>query len=1766
MRNIYNRDRSLLSGLVRYSLLGFVWLSCFVVYGQNNPANYRLSVINQTYTELNASTDIEIKNGSTDDDIWYVGPGAQGVTPQTGPGYPIGFNFNYGINVCTHFGVNSNGYIILSTVSPNAYSGTYSRAGTLALKDPISYGPNLLAAWATDLQLQTTSRISYQTQGTAPNRFTTIQFKGLRHYASTGEDLNFQIQLFEGSNEIIYSYGNYLSNQTGRVVQIGIKGTDSTEVSSLDMSGGFAAPTKSNFAQTAFNSVGNFVPSPGQGYKWAPPRPPVPNDIGILSILTPRQDPNACALGANTTIRVRVFNYGTNPISSSDLAYSVNGGPEVVQNFNFGTPISPTQSRDVTFTQGFNGTAIGNYRIRAYSKLSADTANSNDTAKNSVRVDNGRLLPLDTAKTLAEAQRIGWRRQSGINRPTINTPNTFSGWVTDFTLINEAYSVEFNNTNDSVAAWLVSPKVDVTENAYLFFQLKAQALFGGNLLRMGQRDTVKVVASYDCGQTWTTLRNYTRADLGTPTGFGNNTYVNQEVMLSTTPGQSVIAALYAVRWDTSSINYETVVDNAIIFVKPANDMGVTRLISPNANTNDYCNLTANEDVRFEIKNTGLNPRTSAETGFRVDNDAPVTQTLNFNPALQPGETMMVSFPNVNLANRTNFRMRAWVKATPDGVLKNDTIDQRFNLVDRTPVRLRYGTNFDSTQFIMPVGWTNVRGSVSPSSGHGTGTPSSYAMTTNIYSSNNLVIQNVRPVGPVVDSFSTLTFDYRLMNWRDFFSNPTTFNPTAGDSIVFYATTDCGLSWERLYKITNQNHIVSNQFYEVKVSLKKYVGRTLSIQWRGYWGGLTTSDFYFEMDNFMMERNPERDLAVRNLVSPSRSLLNCGYSNAEPVIIEVRNNGRVQISTFDASYRINNLPPVNQTFNLATPLDPGDTRRITFNQTANIAANGTYRFFIRTVYLADSAAFNDTLGGNVTNSAPAPVPNRVIFDTARGDLPRFWETPNPADVFIEIGHGKSRDGLAMFLPTGNQVRSVNTAVYGLTTTANIGARFIYRIAKAANYANDVHILGPNDSIRIDVSTDCGVTFLNRMIIKAANQNRSINFDSISVPANVPVGSKLMYRVIVASSTGDFYVDFDEFKLVDLPGVDAALGGISKPNNNYGGCTPTSTEPVEVIISNQGANPLSSAEVEVRLNNAFAFTQNINFPTPINPGTARTIQLNQTLNLVTPGNYRVSARVRATGDQNARNDSSFSIVNVLGQVTTYPNVNNFSDPVSGWQQAAGNSTGAWRHIQGSSSLGAGVSPPRISPSQGIGMYVFPAHELPSGTRARLNTRCFDFSGITAGPTDTLTLQFAYSRTGTIVSNVDSLMVSYTTNGGASYTQLGAYSRLDPSLGTGGAAWRTVTMDISSLAGLSGVRFSFMGVGKNSNAIALDFMNIRVASNNAFIQFANLVNPDMASQTGAINFTHDSVDVYINGVKVVDNLGYRQSTPFIKRTPGNLTIAWVPKGNTGLATPLPVILQPAQPLAAAKDRYYVLSLLGGGLNTFGNRRNPVYSQNILSNARSSSVQANDVDMNFINAVVDQDATRFTQISNNGPRVALSNATGVAYPSNSTAYSSLPSQVAPYSIGESGATTGSPITWQYEFQTANLANKAVIFYLNGMNTIRTAPSLYEKALCYSLPEGGNMVCLPKTVSVAPRIKMDFDVYPNPSTGIFGLKTGFAGVFNSRIEVVNLVGQVVYSEDLGMISDLSRDINLSHLKSGSYLFRMVQGDVSDYRQIVISK
>ena len=74
---------------------------------------------------------------------------------------------------------------------------------------------------------------------------------------------------------------------------------------------------------------------------------------------------------------------------------------------------------------------------------------------------------------------------------------------------------------------------------------------------------------------------------------------------------------------------------------------------------------------------------------------------------------------------------------------------------------------------------------------------------------------------------------------------------------------------------------------------------------------------------------------------------------------------------------------------------------------------------------------------------------------------------------------------------------------------------------------------------------------------------------------------------------------------------------------------------------------------------------------------------------------------------------------------------------------------------------------------------------------------------------------------------------------------------------------------------------------------------------------------------------------------------------------------------------------------------------------------------------------------------------------------------------------------------------------------------------------------------------------------------YPNPNDGQFKLQIENVTALNSTIEVVNINGQIVYSENLNINGSLSKDINLN-VERGLYFVRLINDNGVKVEKLII--
>ena len=131
---------------------------------------------------------------------------------------PIGFNFVYSGVTYTSFLVSTNGFLTFNTgsaasgqgVSPYGYSNS-SLSDGVATTSPLTLAPfwdDIYCQGNSGAQPLLDNSIKYELSGIAPSRILTLEWANFEAFNSSGTDFNFQVKLYENTNEIDFIYGN----------------------------------------------------------------------------------------------------------------------------------------------------------------------------------------------------------------------------------------------------------------------------------------------------------------------------------------------------------------------------------------------------------------------------------------------------------------------------------------------------------------------------------------------------------------------------------------------------------------------------------------------------------------------------------------------------------------------------------------------------------------------------------------------------------------------------------------------------------------------------------------------------------------------------------------------------------------------------------------------------------------------------------------------------------------------------------------------------------------------------------------------------------------------------------------------------------------------------------------------------------------------------------------------------------------------------------------------------------------------------------------------------------------------------------------------------------------------------------------------------------------------------------------------------------------------------------------------------------------------
>jgi hypothetical protein len=227
-----------------------------------------------------------------------------------------------------------------------------------------------------------------------------------------------------------------------------------------------------------------------------------------------------------------------------------------------------------------------------------------------------------------------------------------------------------------------------------------------------------------------------------------------------------------------------------------------------------------------------------------------------------------------------------------------------------------------------------------------------------------------------------------------------------------------------------------------------------------------------------------DVGVDSIISPVLPIqFPCIALNAVPVTVHIQNGGINTLTNFDVSYSFNGGPAVVETFN-GSLVQAADTN-YTFATPIDLSAVSNYTLLAEVTLAGDMNGNNDALlaNGSVAASAMAPL----VEDFQAGFPPPSWQSidvdndgffwkqsvvitgsnGSPTRAAYSNNYSNTDRGTRDYMIT--QLTDLSAVAYPLMTFDLAYARY------SSSY---------DDSMTIEVSTDCGSNFLPTGYIKDA----------------------------------------------------------------------------------------------------------------------------------------------------------------------------------------------------------------------------------------------------------------------------------------------------------------------------------------------------------------------------------------------------------------------------------------------------------------------------------------------------------------------------------------------------------------------------------------------------------------------------------------------------------------------------------------------------------
>jgi hypothetical protein len=309
----------------------------------------------------------------------------------------------------------------------------------------------------------------------------------------------------------------------------------------------------------------------------------------------------------------------------------------------------------------FNFDTVGNYTFRAWTTFTPDANGVNDTLPALVRnVSASASLPL-VQNFDAVAFPASWLT----NRFFVSTGSGTGG--------TNGLRVNINNTSPFAAnASVTSPGIsNISNRSVLRFDYKIINNLGGTSATLINTDSIKVLISTDCGNSFTMV-NLINGQNHTP----STNFSTVSIPLNSYIGANITAKIVCDWFGTSN---DAIVDiDNIRFINDSNDLRVTAINNPCKSIIQGSSAFA---PQITVNNLGLNAQSSVPVSVQITGPVNYTGTGTITSIANSANAVVNLSTTFNPTTLGTYTVRAWVSLATDNDRFNDTIQATFNVVN-----------------------------------------------------------------------------------------------------------------------------------------------------------------------------------------------------------------------------------------------------------------------------------------------------------------------------------------------------------------------------------------------------------------------------------------------------------------------------------------------------------------------------------------------------------------------------------------------------------------------------------------------------------------------------------------------------------------------------------------------------------------------------------------------------------------------------------------------------------------------------------------------------------------------------------------------------------------------------------------------------------------------------------------------------------------------------------------------------------------------------